>query len=100
MYELDVLNIQVPTAIIHNWGWFLLFGIGLVALGVAAVVRSVTATVVSMLFFGPAHPPFGMAHAIRLRRRPTRILPWPWRRLLFSASYSDWQSSENLAHSL
>ena len=43
---------QVPAEIIHNWGWFLLFGIGLVALGIAAIVRSVAATVVSMLFFG------------------------------------------------
>src|SRR5208282_1151142 len=34
------------------WGWFLVFGVGLLALGVAAVVRSVTATVASMLFFG------------------------------------------------
>jgi uncharacterized membrane protein HdeD (DUF308 family) len=52
MAELDVLNIQVPTAITHNWGWFLIFGIALVALGAAAVWRSVAATVVSMLFFG------------------------------------------------
>jgi uncharacterized membrane protein HdeD (DUF308 family) len=52
MAELDVLNIQVPTAIIHNWGWFLIFGIALVALGAAAVWRSVAATVASMLFFG------------------------------------------------
>src|SRR5215471_7140690 len=43
---------QVPAEIIHNWGWFLLFGIGLVVLGIAAIVRSVAATVVSMLFFG------------------------------------------------
>jgi uncharacterized membrane protein HdeD (DUF308 family) len=37
---------------IHNWGWFLAFGIVLILLGIAAVVRSVTATVVSMVFFG------------------------------------------------
>jgi uncharacterized membrane protein HdeD (DUF308 family) len=43
---------QVPAEIVHNWGWFLVFGIGLVVLGVAAIVRSVAATVVSMLFFG------------------------------------------------
>ena len=52
MNEIQALDIQVPAEIIHNWGWFLIFGIGLVALGVAAVVRSVAATVVSMLFFG------------------------------------------------
>jgi len=44
--------IQVPAEIIHNWGWFLVFGLGLVVLGVVAIVRSVAATVVSMLFFG------------------------------------------------
>jgi len=43
---------DIPGEIIHNWGWFLVFGIGLVALGVAAIIRSVAATVVSMLFFG------------------------------------------------
>jgi uncharacterized membrane protein HdeD (DUF308 family) len=36
----------------HSWGWFLFFGIVLLVLGIAAIVRSVTATVVSMLFFG------------------------------------------------
>jgi uncharacterized membrane protein HdeD (DUF308 family) len=43
---------QVPAEIVHNWGWFLLFGIGLLVLGILAIVRSVAATVVSMLFFG------------------------------------------------
>jgi uncharacterized membrane protein HdeD (DUF308 family) len=42
----------IPAEIIHNWGWFLALGIGLALLGVAAIVRAVTATVVSMLFFG------------------------------------------------
>jgi uncharacterized membrane protein HdeD (DUF308 family) len=37
---------------IHNWGWFLAFGIVLVVLGIAAIARSVTTTVVSMVFFG------------------------------------------------
>ncbi|MGP0018323.1 MAG: HdeD family acid-resistance protein [Candidatus Sulfotelmatobacter sp.] len=37
---------------IHNWGWFLAFGIVLLLLGIAAVVRAVTATVASMVFFG------------------------------------------------
>jgi uncharacterized membrane protein HdeD (DUF308 family) len=35
-----------------NWGWFLAFGVGLALLGIVAIVRSVAATVVSMLFFG------------------------------------------------
>jgi len=37
---------------IHNWGWFLALGIVLLLLGIAAVARSVTATVASMVFFG------------------------------------------------
>jgi uncharacterized membrane protein HdeD (DUF308 family) len=37
---------------IHHWGWFLAFGIVLLLLGVAAIIRSVTATVASMVFFG------------------------------------------------
>jgi uncharacterized membrane protein HdeD (DUF308 family) len=50
--EIQALEIQIPREIIQYWGWFLAFGIGMLLLGVAAVVRSVTATVVSMLFFG------------------------------------------------
>jgi len=46
------VEIQVPHEIVQYWGWFLAFGIGLVVLGIAAVARSVTATVVSMLYFG------------------------------------------------
>lgn len=46
------LLIQIPHDIAQNWGWFLAFGIGLLILGLAAVVRSFTATVASMLFFG------------------------------------------------
>ena len=44
--------IGVTPEMIHNWGWFLAFGIVLMLLGIAAVARSVSATVVSMLFFG------------------------------------------------
>src|SRR5271170_5162447 len=44
--------VQVPNEIMHYWGWLLAFGIGLVALGVAAIARSVMATVATMLFFG------------------------------------------------
>jgi uncharacterized membrane protein HdeD (DUF308 family) len=50
--QMDVIAIQVTQEMIHNWGWFLAFGIVLMLLGIAAVVRSVSATVVSMLFFG------------------------------------------------
>ena len=52
MSEIEALQVQIPQAMIQNWGWFLAFGIGLLLLGIAAVVRSVTATVVTMLFFG------------------------------------------------
>jgi uncharacterized membrane protein HdeD (DUF308 family) len=45
MSEIQTLDVRIPAEIIHNWGWFLAFGIG-------AIVRAVAATVVSMLFFG------------------------------------------------
>ena len=50
--QIDVMIMQVTQQMIHHWGWFLAFGIALMLLGIAAVVRSVTATVVSMRFFG------------------------------------------------
>jgi uncharacterized membrane protein HdeD (DUF308 family) len=50
--NIQSLDVQIPREIIQYWGWFLAFGVGLVLLGIAAVVRSVTATIVSMLFFG------------------------------------------------
>ena len=52
MVNIQALEIQIPQEIVQYWGWFLAFGIGLLVLGIAAVARSVTATVVSMLFFG------------------------------------------------
>ena len=52
MNEVQALSVNVPPEVIHNWGWFLAFGIGILLLGVLAVVRSVAATVASMLFFG------------------------------------------------
>jgi uncharacterized membrane protein HdeD (DUF308 family) len=48
----NTLDIQVPQEIVHYWGWFLSFGVALLLIGVVAIVRSVTATIVSMLFFG------------------------------------------------
>jgi uncharacterized membrane protein HdeD (DUF308 family) len=44
--------IQVTPEMIHHWGWLMAFGIVLVVLGVAAVIRSFAATVASMIFFG------------------------------------------------
>ena len=52
MGNIQSLDIQIPHEIVQYWGWFLAFGIALLVLGVAAVVRSVTATILSMLFFG------------------------------------------------
>jgi uncharacterized membrane protein HdeD (DUF308 family) len=49
---INVVVVQVTPEMIRNWGWFLAFGVVLLLLGVAAVVRSVRATVVSMVFFG------------------------------------------------
>jgi uncharacterized membrane protein HdeD (DUF308 family) len=46
------LQVQIPPEIAHYWGWFLALGILVAILGVAAIVRSVAATVASMLFFG------------------------------------------------
>jgi uncharacterized membrane protein HdeD (DUF308 family) len=52
MSNIQALEIQIPHDIVQYWGWFLAFGIGLVVLGVAAVVRAVSATIASMVFFG------------------------------------------------
>jgi uncharacterized membrane protein HdeD (DUF308 family) len=52
MGDVQILAVQIPPELVHYWGWFLAFGIGLVVLGVAAVLRSIAATVASMLFFG------------------------------------------------
>jgi uncharacterized membrane protein HdeD (DUF308 family) len=48
---IDVIVGATPE-MIHNWGWFLAFGIVLMVLGIVAVIRSTTATIVSMVFFG------------------------------------------------
>ena len=41
MSEIQGLMVRVPPDMIQHWGWFLALGIGLLLLGVAAVVRSV-----------------------------------------------------------
>ena len=50
--NIQAIEVQIPHEVVQYWGWFLVFGIGLLALGIAAVVRSVLATVATMLFFG------------------------------------------------
>jgi len=52
MGNIQAIDVQIPHEIVQYWGWFLAFGIALLALGIAAVVRSVLATVATMLFFG------------------------------------------------
>jgi uncharacterized membrane protein HdeD (DUF308 family) len=52
MSAIQTLDVRIPAEIIHNWGWFLAFGIGLALLGILAIVRSVAVTIVSMLLFG------------------------------------------------
>src|SRR5262249_60928706 len=52
MSEIEALVVRIPPEMIQHWGWFLALGIGLLVLGIVAVVRSVKATVISMLFFG------------------------------------------------
>jgi uncharacterized membrane protein HdeD (DUF308 family) len=52
MGHIQALDIQIPREIAQYWGWFLALGIALLLLGIAAVVRSVAATVATMLFFG------------------------------------------------
>lgn len=50
---LDSLTVvQATPEMIHSWGWLLAFGIVLAVLGVAAVIRSFSATIASMMFFG------------------------------------------------
>jgi uncharacterized membrane protein HdeD (DUF308 family) len=49
---IDVMIVKVTPEMLHNWGWFLAFGVVLLLLGIAAIVRSFAATVVSMVFFG------------------------------------------------
>lgn len=44
--------IAASPDVIHHWGWFLAFGVILIVLGLAAIWRSMRATVVSMMFFG------------------------------------------------
>ena len=52
MGEMQTYSVSMPQELVQYWGWFLAFGIALLALGVVAVARSFTATIVSMLFFG------------------------------------------------
>ena len=52
MGDIQTFSAQMPEGIVQYWGWFLAFGIAVTALGVVAVARSFTATIVSMLFFG------------------------------------------------
>jgi uncharacterized membrane protein HdeD (DUF308 family) len=50
--DIQALQIQIPNEVAQYWGWFLVFGIALLLLGIAAIVRSFSATIATMLFFG------------------------------------------------
>jgi uncharacterized membrane protein HdeD (DUF308 family) len=50
--DIGSLDIAISRDLAQHWGWFLALGLGLIVLGIAAVARSVTATIASMLFFG------------------------------------------------
>ena len=50
--SITLTTVQMAPEIAQHWGWFLVFGLALGLLGVAAIVRSFVATVASMLFFG------------------------------------------------
>jgi uncharacterized membrane protein HdeD (DUF308 family) len=50
--DIHTLDVEMTRELAQNWGWFLLFGVALLALGIAAVWRSMTATLASMVFFG------------------------------------------------
>ncbi len=50
--DLPTLDIQITKDLASQWGWFLAFGVALVLIGLAAIWRSVTATLVTMTFFG------------------------------------------------
>ena len=52
MGNISGMDLQIPHEVAQYWGWFLAFGLALVVLGVAAIVRAVSATIISMLFFG------------------------------------------------
>lgn len=52
MSNVQGFQIEIPHEVAQYWGWFLAFGVGLVLLGAAAVVRSFKATIATMLFFG------------------------------------------------
>lgn len=50
--SISLAVIQVPPEMVRNWGWFVVFGVLLALLGIVAVARSLSATVVTMMFFG------------------------------------------------
>ncbi len=39
MIEIQALDVRIPEDIMHNWGWFLAFGIGLALLAILAIAR-------------------------------------------------------------
>jgi len=66
--DVQTLDIQFSKDLAQYWGWFLLWGVLLLAIGIAAVWRSMSATLASMLFFGWLLA-FAAVIARRARRR-------------------------------
>ncbi|MGD1036301.1 MAG: hypothetical protein ABR878_03735 [Roseiarcus sp.] len=52
MVEVQASAVRISHELVQYRGSFLAFRVGLLAFGVAAVARFITATVASMLFFG------------------------------------------------
>lgn len=77
MREINVLLVGIPHEMIQNWGWFLVFGIGLVLLGIAALIRSVKATVISMSFLGCSKRAFKSGACARDNRSISPSLSLP-----------------------
>ncbi len=49
---MNLLTPKQNEILSQHWGWFFAFGLALIALGVLAVVYSVSATLISVIFFG------------------------------------------------
>jgi uncharacterized membrane protein HdeD (DUF308 family) len=52
MPEIHAFEIQIPVELFGHWGWFFAYGVGVLLLGILAVARSMTATVLTLLFVG------------------------------------------------
>jgi uncharacterized membrane protein HdeD (DUF308 family) len=49
---IESMIVEGTAKMTHNWGWFVVFGVALLLLGISPIVRSVTTAVVSMVCLG------------------------------------------------